>query len=381
MNKLINRYYITTFISELARTIPHPVLTILLIEQKGLNLAEITFVQIFFFLGILLFEVPSGIIADKGYRKSGYVLALVCLLVSYTMIFINTNLVLLCIAWFIYGIATALISGNIDGYIVNLLKEANEEDKIKSFNIKRTNTSLIAGIFGAMIGSLAYPLISSNIYIISITLYIISILVCVATIKIKHSSTNQVATTSKVKINWTSELKQILILVCVIELYYIGFYQYWQVLYQAKGIPIATFGIIYMIFSVTVILSNKLYGKVSNINDNITLPLFIIASVASIFFTQSIVFCIIYPVTLFIANLYVIDIYTRLYEVASPESISSVISIISTSNRIFGMVILGVITIVINIIDLSVILIVLYLSFAILFYTIRFNKQKGVKLD
>lgn len=369
-NKLIKNYYVTTFISEVARTIPHPILIILLIDQKGLSLSEITFVQIFFYLGVLLFEIPSGYLADLGYRKSGYIASFGCMLISYGLIFAGTNLAILSIAWFIYGIAGALLSGNVDGYIVNQLKAEGNEEKIKHFNVTKTNMSLFAGIGGALFGSLLYPVIKTNIYLISLALYTLAILVASFGIRITH----QRGTIEKIKVkdlNFTPSIKLLLILVCIIELYYVGFYQYWQVLYEAKGVSTSLFGIIYIVFSITVISSNKLYAKLSRINDNITIPLFIVAALLSIYVLNSMLFVVVYPITLFIANLYVIDIYTNLYKEVDEKSISSMISIVSSSNRLFGIIILGLLTYLLTIVELSALLVVMYMIFAISFYIIR----------
>lgn len=372
MNKLINRYYITTFISEFARTIPHPILTILLIDQKGLNLSQITFIQIFFYLGILLFEIPSGYLADLGYRKSTYVYSFICMLSAYGLIYCSSSILLLSIAWFIYGIAGALTSGNIDGYIVNGLKDSGDSDLIKKFNIKKTNISLSAGIAGAVLGSLLYPVIKTNIYLISIFLYTLSIVIAVFGIKIIHQKT----TTIKFKLSdivWSKQLKLLLLMICTIELYYVGFYQYWQVLYQTKSIMPVVFGLIYVIFSITVIASNRLYGKMNHLDNKILMPIFSVAAISSITILNGILFCLIYPITLFIANLYVIDMYTQIYKQVSEAAISSVISIISSANRLFGIVILGVLAVVINAIDLTVVLLLIYGLFVIIF-TILSNK-------
>ncbi len=375
--KLINRYYITTFISELARTIPHPILIILLIDQKGLSLAEITFIQIFFYLGVLLFEVPSGYLADLGYRKSAYLGSFVCMLIAYSTIYLSSSIAILSIAWFIYGVAGALLSGNVDGYIVNMLKEHDKHDEIKAFNVKKTNMSLIAGIGGALCGSLMYPLISTNIYLISLTLYLISILVVVLGIHIPHIPTDHQRL--KVKdLQFTAPIKKIIILVCLIELYYVGFYQYWQVLYQDKGISPALFGFIYIMFSIVVIASNKLYSNMTKVNDKLLLPIFVVSAFVSIFVVDSVIFCLIYPITLFIANLYVIDLYTTLYKEVDEKSISSMISIVSSANRVFGMIILGLLTILLPLISLNLLLISLYLLFAISFLLIRTEKASNL---
>lgn len=370
LNKLMNRYYLTTFISEVARTIPHPILTILLIDQKHLSLSQIIFIQIFFYIGVLLFEIPSGYLADRGYRKSSYIASFLCLLIAYSLIYVSSSLVVLGVAWFIYGIAIALMSGNVDGYIVNRLKDEGAEDKIKQFNIRKTNTSLSAGIIGAVLGSVLYPFITINIYALSICLYLLAIVIALFGIRVEHQPERVLASKAK-KLEFTPAIKTILILVCLIELYYIGFYQTWQVLYQAKGIPVASFGLIYIIFSLTVITSNKFYGRIEGVDDRIALSVFVIVAVLSVNYLNSVMFVLIYPLTLFIANLYVIDLYTNLYKHVDELSISRMISIVSSANRVFGIVILGAVSVLLNHFELNLILIALYVAFACSFLFIR----------
>lgn len=374
-SKLINRYYLVTFISELARTIPHPILTILLIDQKGLNLAEITFVQIFFYLGVLLFEIPSGYLADLGYRKSCYIGSFGCMIIAYSLIYMTSSLWILAIAWLIYGIAGALTSGNLDGYIVNQLKSTEGQGEIKHFNVKKTNIALFAGIGGAVIGSILYPVIATNIYPISISLYTIAVVIAAYGIHLKHDR----GAIHKIKvrdIKFTKQIKLLLILICAIELYYVGFYQYWQVLYQNKGIDPSYFGLIYIIFSATVICSNKVYSKIRAINDLITVPIFIFSALISILYLDGIIFCLGYPITLFIANLYVIEIYTQLYEAIDAKATSSMLSITSSANRIFGIVILGVLTYALTKYSLNLILIGAYMLFAICLIIVRIKYHR-----
>lgn len=373
--KLIDRYYVVTFISELARTIPHPILVIFLINQKGLTLSEITFIQIFFYIGVLLCEIPSGYLSDLGYRKSCYVASFISMLIAYSLIYTSSSIIVLAIAWFIYGIAGALTSGNVDGYIVNQLKDQNSQGEIKQFNVRKTNISLFASIGGALIGSILYPHILGNIYQISIGLYTLALVITIFGIEIKH----QGGEINKVKIKdvqFSKQLKLLMAIICTVELYYVGFYQYWQVLYENKGIEPSYFGLIYIVFSVTVICSNRAYAKINEINDKLAIPIFLIAALISIIFLNSIVFCIIYPITLFIANLYVIDTYTKLYEAVDSKVTSSVISIVSSTSRIIGICILALLTYFLSVYELSQILVFEFSLFGIILVIVRRQYQK-----
>ncbi|WP_233778946.1 hypothetical protein [Borreliella bavariensis] len=56
-------YFYSLFLAELARTLPHAVLTIILIN-KGLSLKNIAIVQICYMAAIIIFEFPSGVISE-----------------------------------------------------------------------------------------------------------------------------------------------------------------------------------------------------------------------------------------------------------------------------------------------------------------------------
>lgn len=106
-------YFYSLFLSELARTLPHAVLTIILIN-KGLSLKDIAIVQICYMAAIIIFEFPSGIISDIFDRKIVYLVSIFLLMISYFIIFKASSFVLLCISWFIYGMSAAINTGTID---------------------------------------------------------------------------------------------------------------------------------------------------------------------------------------------------------------------------------------------------------------------------
>ncbi|WP_330529099.1 MFS transporter [Borreliella valaisiana] len=94
-------YFYSLFLSELARTLPHAVLTIILIN-KSLSLKNITIVQICYMTAIIIFEFPSGIISDIFDRKTVYLVSIFLLMISYFIIFKTSSFVLLCISFMVY---------------------------------------------------------------------------------------------------------------------------------------------------------------------------------------------------------------------------------------------------------------------------------------
>ncbi|GHP61547.1 hypothetical protein VN1193_14660 [Helicobacter pylori] len=91
MNKALKvnilSYYCATMLLVIAQSLPHAILTPLLLN-KGLSLSQIMIIQATYSLCVLLSEYPSGVLADLINRK---------------MLFIVSKLVLVCSFFVFYG--------------------------------------------------------------------------------------------------------------------------------------------------------------------------------------------------------------------------------------------------------------------------------------
>ncbi|WP_075552730.1 MFS transporter [Borreliella mayonii] len=155
-------YFYSLFLLELARTLPHAVLTIILIN-KGLSLKDITMVQICYMAAIIIFEFPSGIISDIFDRKIVYLVSIFLSMASYFIVFETSSFVFICVSWFIYGMSAA-INGTIAISFTKIYQ--NNSKKLKAF-ISFTKIILsIDAILGGYIGSVLYSCIDIKIYLI-----------------------------------------------------------------------------------------------------------------------------------------------------------------------------------------------------------------------
>ena len=62
-------YLLANFLVTVAYSMPHLILTVILLS-KGLSLLQILIVQSAYSIAIVLFEFPSGLIADNYSRKT-----------------------------------------------------------------------------------------------------------------------------------------------------------------------------------------------------------------------------------------------------------------------------------------------------------------------
>lgn len=173
----INRriFYISFFLTTIATSLHHSILTVLLLS-RGLNISDIVLVQLFFNVAIVLFEFPSGVLADLYSRKFLYMFSNLFLIIFFVIVYFSSNIFMLATAWFVYGLSNALSSGTIDAQLVNDIKREND-NLLHIFirNVQQLN--MIGLILGSSIGSFLYFTIGANIYVLGIIMTVIAILV------------------------------------------------------------------------------------------------------------------------------------------------------------------------------------------------------------
>ncbi|WP_215535687.1 MFS transporter [Borreliella bavariensis] len=381
-------YFYSLFLSELARTLPHAVLTIILIN-KGLSLKNIAIVQICYMAAIIIFEFPSGVISDIFNRKIVYLASIFLLMISYFIIFKASSFMLLCISWFIYGMSAAINTGTIDISFTKIYQ--NNSKKLKAFISFVKMILSISAILGGYIGSVLYLYIDIKIYLISLLIYLISSLITIFFIPNdkntdhKHNKENLtlylIKFTKKIIILLKSkELLELFILNSAIQFFYQPFYLYWQAIFIDKNISINIFGIIYVLFHVSDIIGVWIFRKIKHSKYDIYIILAII-------FLSSVLIKIISHIYIFITIIIflviLIAVYSNNLEYFLRKNIDSkvlgtITSINSTLSRIFSFLALGICSILTNFIsaiNTFVLLILIFCTLSIV-VTYKFKNNK-----
>ncbi len=123
-------------------------------NQIGLSFFQIaTLFAMFSFLGII-FEIPTGAIADIFGRKFSVVLGYV--LVGFTFIFIGLfeNYYILLGLFALLGISATLTSGADQALVIEYLNKNKRKDLVQDFYIKEPSIGSLGGIFNGIIGAL-----------------------------------------------------------------------------------------------------------------------------------------------------------------------------------------------------------------------------------
>ena len=177
-------FFAAEFLMNLALTVPHAILTPLLLD-KGLSLSQILLVQAGFSVAVLLFEFPSGSIADMISRRTLYFISRLVFCIFFLMVIFGHGFPLMLLAWIVYGLATALESGTLDAALINNAKRqgpagtVGEPDHVESrisWLVRKEGQSAYLGMMiGSTIGALLYLSMGANIYFISVGATVISV--------------------------------------------------------------------------------------------------------------------------------------------------------------------------------------------------------------
>ena len=186
-------FFAAELLMNLALTVPHAILTPLLLD-KGLSLSQILLVQAGFSVAVLLFEFPSGSIADMISRRTLYVISRLVFCAFFLLVIFGHGFPLMLLSWVIYGLATALESGTLDAALINNAKNRqgpastvgglastvdapdHVESRISWLVRKEGQSAYVGMMIGSTIGALLYLSAGANIYFISVGATVLSVL-------------------------------------------------------------------------------------------------------------------------------------------------------------------------------------------------------------
>lgn len=116
----------------------------------GFSYKEIAFVLSGVLIGTILFEVPTGALADGVSRKYSVILGAVVMALGAGLIPFFDNVFVVCLLWLFVGLGQTFWSGAYDAWVVDNLKHMNREDLQKEFFIKGTSIHSSGLIFAPL---------------------------------------------------------------------------------------------------------------------------------------------------------------------------------------------------------------------------------------
>ncbi|EFW88479.1 MFS transporter [Streptococcus equinus] len=384
-------FLLSNFLVSVAYSLPHSILTVILLA-KGLSLSQILIIQSAYSIAIVLFEFPSGLLADNYSRKNLYSLSKLFLIIMFLIVLFSNQFYLIFAAWFCYGIAAALDSGTLDAYIINQLKLAYREAELRKFLALSNRLEIVGILLGSSLGGILYHFIGINIYVLGTVFLVASTLISFfffkETTKSESLQDSHVMVLKKQITDSFKELRKqprlslILIFDFLTQIFFQTHFQLWQSFFLSKGIDSQYFPFLYIAFQIITLFSYsinidgvKKYAGVLKFSPLIVfLPLTFFLGKIEIFLTAYFIFVFVFYVIEFILNY-------QFNKMVSVENISSLISFKSTVSRIGSVLLLCILSFMVKQMSVSAVMAINFMLSLILLAVLSVIIMKKAVVD
>lgn len=384
-------FLLSNFLVSVAYSLPHSILTVILLA-KGLSLSQILIIQSAYSIAIVLFEFPSGLLADNYSRKNLYSLSKLFLIIMFLIVLFSNQFYLIFAAWFCYGIAAALDSGTLDAYIINQLKLAHHGAELRKFLALSNRLEIVGLLLGSSLGGILYHFIGINIYVLGTVFLVASTLISFfffkETIKSDSLQDSHVMVLKKQITDSFKELRKqprlslILIFDFLTQIFFQTHFQLWQSFFLSKGIDSQYFPFFYITFQVITLFSYsiningvKKYTGVLKFSPLIVfLPLTFFLGKIEIFLTAYFIFVFVFYVIEFILNY-------QFNKMVSVENISSLISFKSTVSRIGSVLLLCILSFMVKQMSVSAVMAINFMLSLVLLVVFSVIIMKKTAVD
>ncbi|MGL2784542.1 HP1165 family MFS efflux transporter [Helicobacter pylori] len=347
LRKNILAYYGANFLLIIAQSLPHAILTPLLLS-KGLSLSEILLVQTFFSFCVLVAEYPSGVLADLMSRKNLFLVSNAFLIASFSFVLFFDSFILMLLAWGLYGLYSACSSGTIEASLITDIKE-NKKD-LSKFLAKNNQITYLGMIIGSSLGSFLYLKIHAMLYIVGIFLIMLCALTIVIYFKEKEADFKSQKSLKLLKEQVKGSLKELkdnpklkILLVghLITPIFFMSHFQMWQAYFLKQDIKEQYLFVFYIAFQVISILIHFL--KASNYSQKIALSSLVVLLSVSPLLLSNIPYCFIGVYALMVAFFTYMS-YCLGYQFSkfvSKNNISSLSSLLSSCVRVVSVLVLS----------------------------------------
>lgn len=261
-SKNIKTYYWYSTFAELL--ILGPILVLFLIA-KGLSFTEIMVLQSISAIAVVLFEVPTGAVADKIGRKESILLGAALWAISLGVYAVGTSFPMFIVAEVIFSLGATFKSGADNALIYDSLKVMGREKEFQSIEGKARSYALYAQAIGSIIAGFVYEVNINLPFVISAFFMLVTII-----ISLKFKEPPIEGKVGKYGINYIQQIKEsgkfilshekikaVIIFTMMFFIFYRAAFYYYQPYMEAVKIPVRYFGIIFFLLNITAAFVSK----------------------------------------------------------------------------------------------------------------------------
>jgi len=125
---------------------------VLFLLRSGFSLAQYGLLDTMWYVGSVLFEVPTGALADRLGNRASLLLALVSQALSFALIAMARSFGAMAVAFLLWGLASAFETGTYSAFLYDSLKEAGREGEYGVVYGRTATLQILASALGALIG-------------------------------------------------------------------------------------------------------------------------------------------------------------------------------------------------------------------------------------
>ncbi|MBM3254324.1 MAG: MFS transporter [Candidatus Omnitrophica bacterium] len=146
-------------------------------KERGLDFFQVLMLESILALFIFLFEVPTGIFADKFSRKKSIIAGIIIFFIETVMMIFAKGFLMFAVIFALTGIATTFMTGSVEAMIYDALKKQNQASLMKkamgNYGFSSLMGKFIAPVVGAYIARDLIPI--QFIVLVYLTLFAIVI--------------------------------------------------------------------------------------------------------------------------------------------------------------------------------------------------------------
>jgi MFS family permease len=208
-------------------------------------------------IAVVVFDVPTGAMADRIGRKKSILVGSALMAISLCIYVIGTSFIMFILAEVTFSLGASFKSGADSALIYDSLKMLGRENEFQAIEGRARAYSLYAQGLGAILASFVYEINVNLPLLISVGFMVVTMIIALcfkdAPIEEKDGNRNRnyyVQIKDSIKYTLSHEkLKAIVLFTMVFFVFYRTAFWFYQPYMQAVKIPIKYFGVLFFIFN------------------------------------------------------------------------------------------------------------------------------------
>ena len=193
IKKQIKLLYITSMLGNLSITGAW----VAILSARGFSLVEIGLAETVFHITSLIFEIPSGILADiYGRKKMLLVSHIMAMIGNFIMVF-SDGLGLICLSFVFHALTYNFASGSGDALAYDSLKSVNQEERYEKYFSNQSIIYRIGTAVSTLCAGAALFMGYRLAYLISALTHVVTFLVTCGLVEVKIEETSDISTVRK----------------------------------------------------------------------------------------------------------------------------------------------------------------------------------------